>query len=107
MRADYFWLVIGMGAVTYGQRWAPLFFLAGRPLPCWFREWLELIPAAVLSALILPSLVTAGEPRVLALTQPALWVAFPTFLFALRTRSLAGTVALGMGLYWLVGRLCP
>ena len=102
--ADYFILVAGMGLVTYIPRWAPLFFLSQRKLPVWFIEWLDLIPAAILSALLAPILVTAGEPRHLVM-QTELWVALPTFLFALKTRSLGGTVVIGMVLYWLAGKL--
>lgn len=100
--ADYFLLVIGMGAATYLPRWIPLFALARRRLPSWLLDWLDLIPAAVLSALVLPALVTSGDPRCFNLFRPELYAAVPTFLFALKTRSLGGTVVLGMGLYWLL-----
>lgn len=95
-------IIIGMGIVTYLPRWLPLFFLTRYPLPPWVIEWLDLIPAAILSALVLPSVVTAGEPRHLDWVKPDLWVAFPTLIFAIKTRSLAGTVVIGMALYWLV-----
>lgn len=101
---DYMILCLGMGLVTYVPRWMPLFALSQRTLPRWLEEWLDLIPAAILSALILPSLVTAGEPRQLSLWNNDLLVAVPVFLFALRTRSLGGTVVLGMALYWLAGK---
>jgi branched-subunit amino acid transport protein len=97
---DYLILVIGMGLVTFLPRWAPLFILSQRKLPVWFIEWLDLIPAAILSALLIPALVTAGDPRELIL-KTELWVALPTFLFALKTKSLGGTVVVGMFLYWL------
>jgi len=100
---DYFLLCLGMGLVTYVPRWAPLVALSRRSLPRWLEEWLDLIPAAILSALILPALVTAGEPRQLSPWSNDLLVAVPVFLFALRTRSLGGTVVLGMALYWLAG----
>ena len=95
-------IIIGMGVVTYIPRWLPLFFLTRRRLPSWLIDWLDFIPAAILSALILPALVTTGEPRQLVWARPDLWVAIPTLIFALRTRSLAGTVVIGMVLYWLV-----
>jgi len=102
LEMDYLVIVLGMGLVTYLPRWLPLFALSRRTLPGWFLDWLDLIPAAVLSALVLPELVTLGhEPRRLVLLQPNLLVAIPTFLFALKTRSLGGTVVVGMGLYWL------
>jgi branched-subunit amino acid transport protein len=73
-------------------------------LPEWLQQWLDFIPVAVLSALILPALVTTGEPRHLEVFQQALLVSIPTFIFAWRTRSLAGTVIVGMALFWIAGK---
>ncbi|MBU0992292.1 MAG: AzlD domain-containing protein [Proteobacteria bacterium] len=101
---DYFMLILGMGAVTYIPRWFPIFFLSGKTLPGWFVEWLDLIPVTILSAILLPALVTTGTPRVFDIFRPELFIAFPTFLFAMKTRSLGGTVVVGMGLYWLWGK---
>jgi len=105
LKSEYILLVFGMGLVTYLPRWIPLFALARRNLPRWFVEWLDLIPSAILSALLLPALVTAGEPRTINLFQPELWVAVPTFIFALKTKSLGGTVVVGMILFWLAGKI--
>jgi branched-subunit amino acid transport protein len=102
--SEYFILLMGMGAVTFVPRWLPMFFLSGKKLPQWFVDWLDLIPVAILSALLLPALVISGDPRHLEIFQPKLFVAIPTFLFALKTRSLAGTVVVGMGLYWFAER---
>jgi len=101
---QYLYIVLGMGIVTYVPRWLPLVFLSRLRLPEWFEQWLDLIPAAILSALILPILITTGEPRHLDLMRPELLVALPTFLFAVKTRSLAGTVVVGMSLFWLAGK---
>ncbi len=97
---DYIIMVLCMGGVTYIPRMLPLMILSDRKLPDWFAEWLELIPAAILSALIVPSLFTLSSPRVFDLSKPELFAAIPTLLFALRTRSLAGTVIVGMFSYW-------
>ena len=105
MKGDYVLLILGMGIVTYLPRWAPLILLSRRQLPEWLRQWLDFIPVAVLSALILPAVVTTGEPRHLAVFQPALLVSIPVFLFAWKTRSLAGTVIIGMALFWIAGKL--
>lgn len=105
IHADYLYILIGMGLVTYIPRWLPLVFLSRLRLPAWFEEWLDLIPAAILSALILPILITTGEPRHLDLMRPELFVAVPTLLFAVKTRSLAGTVVVGMFLFWLAGKI--
>ena len=105
MESDYIILVFAMGIVTYVPRWAPLFLLTSRRLPDRMIEWLDLIPAAILSALLLPALLLSAEPRQMSLLRPELLVAIPTFLFALKTKSLGGTVVVGMMLYWLSGRI--
>ena len=102
---EYIVLVIGMSLVTYLPRWIPLFVLARRNLPNWLGEWLDLIPAAILSALLLPLLVTTGEPRRIELFQPELLVAVPTLLFAIKTKSLGGTVIFGMFLFWVASKI--
>jgi len=98
---DYLILMLLMGAVTYLPRMLPLVLLSRRQLPAWFAEWLELIPVAILSALLAPTLFAHSNPRVLSLGKPELIAAIPTLLFALKTRSLAGTVVIGMLCYWL------
>jgi len=102
---EYLAVILGMGLVTFLPRWLPLVYLTKRNLPSWLVEWLDLIPAAILSALLLPELVTSGTPRTLDLSRPELLVAMPTFLFAIFTKSLGGTVVIGMLLFWLAGKL--
>ncbi len=99
---DYIIMIAAMGAVTFFPRWMPLFFLTRYNLSGWFVEWLELLPASILAAILIPALVTSGEPRCLDMFRPEMWVAIPTFIFALATRSLGGTVIVGMVLFWLV-----
>jgi len=98
---DYLFLFGGMGLVTYLPRSLPLLYLAHRALPQWLIDWLSLIPVAILSALLAPSLFTDSATRNIELGKPELLVAIPTLLFALKTRSLGGTVLIGMLLYWL------
>ena len=102
---EYIILVVGMSLVTYLPRWIPLFVLAQRSLPNWLVEVLDLIPVAILSALLLPLLVTTGEPRRLEVFRPELLVAIPTFIFAIKTKSLSGTVIFGMLLFWVAGKV--
>lgn len=105
MPDTYVYIIVAMGVVTYIPRWLPLFILTKCTLPGWFKDWLALIPASVLSAILLPALVTTGGPERLDIMRPELWVAVPTFLFALATKSLGGTVVVGMGLFWLSGKI--
>ena len=101
---DYLWLLLGMGIVTYLPRVLPLLVLAQRNLPQGLLDWLGLIPVAILAALLAPGLLVSGVERSLDLGKPELFAAIPTLLFALRTRSLGGSVLLGMALFWLAQR---
>ncbi len=102
---EYVLLLLGMGAVTYLPRLFPLVFLSRRELPRWFRGWLEFIPAAVLGALVLPQLLLSGPSGKVSFLCPHFLAAVPTFIFAWKTASLAGTVIVGMGSFWLLNRL--
>ncbi|MFO7995879.1 MAG: AzlD domain-containing protein [Dehalococcoidia bacterium] len=103
--SKYVIIVLGMGLVTYLTRWIPFLALARRNLPGWLVQGLDLIPVAILSALLMPLLITTDDPRRIELLRPELVVAIPTFLFALKTKSLSGTVVLGMLLFWGIGKV--
>ena len=64
-----------------------------------------MIPVAILSALLAPSLFTEAMPRSFVFGKLELLVAIPTLLFSLKTRSLGGTVLVGMLLYWVGGMI--
>jgi len=102
---DYLLLFAAMGLVTYLPRCLPLIHLAHRRLPKGLVDWLSFVPAAILSALLAPSLLTNATTRSLELGKPEFWVALPTLLFAWKTKSLGGTVIVGMLLYWLAGKV--
>jgi branched-subunit amino acid transport protein len=105
LNRDYLAVVLAMSAVTYLPRWIPLFLLSHRRLPQWLIEWLDMVPVAILGALIFPDLFTSQQPRQLDLLQLKSLVALPTLLFAWKTKSLGGAVLIGMSLYWLAGKL--
>ncbi|PLX87021.1 MAG: AzlD domain-containing protein [Desulfuromonas sp.] len=103
--SDYLFLFGGMGLVTYLPRSLPLLYLAHKKMPQWLIDWLGLIPVAILSALLAPTLLTDAASRSFVFGKPELLVAIPTLIFALKTRSLGCTVLIGMALYWLAGVL--
>lgn len=99
----YLLLFGGMGLVTYSPRALPLLYLAHKKMPQGLVDWLGLIPISILAALLAPLLFCDPQARSLQLDRPELLVAIPTLIFALKTRSLGGTVFVGMLLYWLAG----
>ena len=98
---EYLAVILGMGLVTFLPRWLPLVYLTKRSLPSWLVEWLDFIPAAILSAILLPALVTDSATRAVDFGRPEFIVAIPTFVFAILTKSLGGTVIIGMVLFGL------
>jgi len=58
--------------------------------------WLRYVPAAVLAALLFPSLLANGGHISLGPRNLFLWAALPAALVAYKTRSLVGSVLVGM-----------
>jgi len=98
-----FLTLLGMMAVTYIPRALPVLALSRRALPDTVIRWLGFIPVAVLSAMLLPSLV-APEKALDFSSDIFLWAALPTFLVSWKTRSFVGAVVTGMACVAL-GRL--
>jgi branched-subunit amino acid transport protein len=73
---DYLLLFGGMGLATYLPRALPLLYLAHKKMPQWLIDWLSLIPVAILSALIAPSLLADAATRSFAFGKLELLVAF-------------------------------
>ena len=107
--------ILGMGAVTYLPRLLPLLALTrgreqGRSLPPLLEAWLRHVPAAVLAAMLFPSLWVAEGRANLSADGPLsadnlyLWAAIPTMWIAWKTRSLVGAVLAGVAVVAL-GRL--
>ncbi len=92
-----FLVMVGMLLVTYLPRLLPVLLFSSRDLPPLVVAWLRYVPAAVLSAMLLPSLVLADNQLNLRLSNIFLWAAIPTFFVAWKTKSLFGAVIVGMG----------
>ena len=98
---DYYLLILGMAVVTYIPRMAPLMLLSSRSLNPLLMRWLEMIPPAVLAALLAPGLFLQNGPddaRMLffSLDNVFLLAAIPTCIAGWLMRSFFGTVAVGM-----------
>ncbi len=92
-----FLIITGMALVTYLPRLLPALLLAHRSLHPALTRWLGFIPCAVLAAMLAPSLLVHDNRLSLETDNVFLWAALPTFLVAWRTKSLFGSVAVGMG----------
>jgi branched-subunit amino acid transport protein len=99
-----FLTLLGMFLVTYLPRLLPAWLLASRQLPEIVITWLRYVPAAILAAMLLPSILLKGQQLNIALNNLFLLAMIPTFAVAWKTRSMFAAVITGMGIVAL-GRL--
>ena len=94
-------LILGMAVVTAIPRVLPLVLLSSRPLAAPFLRWLEMIPPAVLAALLASELLLvkteAGATLFFSTDNVFLLAALPTALAGWVTKNFFATVAVGMG----------
>jgi branched-subunit amino acid transport protein len=93
---NIFLMILGMMVVTYLPRLLPVWFLSSRSIPPVLAAWLRYVPVSVMAAMVTPSLVVKEQQIDIGRDNLFLWAAFPTLLVALRTKSLFGSVVVGM-----------
>ena len=98
---EHLLMILGMALVTYIPRAAPLLLLSSRNINPLLMRWLEMVPPAVLAALLAPELLltvsSTGEKSLfLSMDNIFLLAAIPTFAVSWITRNFFGTVACGM-----------
>lgn len=98
---DQVLLILGMALVTYIPRVAPLLLLSSRELNPLFMRWLEMVPPAVLAALLAPELflqTESGGAKLLFVSGENIFLlaAGVTFIVGWLSRNFFLTVAVGM-----------
>lgn len=94
---DYL-LIAAMGLATFLPRFLPLVITTSKAkVDGDLRQFLSYIPAAVLSGLVVPSILAAdGSPVFSAASLPYLFGSLITFTFMLRTRRMVLSAFLGV-----------
>jgi len=91
------WLVMVLaGLATFGTRLSFIYTLDRMRVPGWFQRALRFVPAAVLSAIILPELVTRNSGLDLSWHNPQLLSGILAILVAWRTKNVILTITAGM-----------
>lgn len=97
------WLtVIGAAVVTLAIRASFIVLPPQTRLPAWLLECLKYVGAAVLPALIAPEVLMRDAPAGDTFNWMRIAAALVAMLFALRTRSVFGTLLVGMAVLWLL-----
>ena len=102
MRPEIVLLFAGMAAVTFLPRFLPMALVSRITIPVRVKTFLEYIPVAVLSALVVPA-IFAGSSGGVGFDSKLSISALAVFVFAWKTRNLFGSVLLGMTTYWALG----
>ena len=102
------WIVIlASGALTFGLRWSFIHALGGREIPPTLMRLLRFVPPAVLAALVVPAILRPDGPIDFSLDNHRLIAGAFALVAAAVTRSVFGTLAVGMGVLWIVNYLFP
>ena len=96
--------ILLMALVTYGSRVLPFLLFKGKNVQGFARDFIELVPIALLAALVIPELVTPSGSIVI-IHNPFLWAGVLTFLFARFVPNLFLGIIFGMSVFWGLDRL--
>ncbi|MGX2959950.1 AzlD domain-containing protein [Peribacillus sp. JNUCC 23] len=89
-------VIIGSAIVTFIPRVLPLIVLSKLEIPEWGINWLKHVPVAVMAALLASELLLLDNKVSFQENTLNLLSAIPTLLVAIYTRSLLGTVLVGV-----------
>ena len=93
---------VTIGVATYAIR-SSFFLLSGRlELPKFIKDGLQYIPAAVLTALVVPALVQYGGLVQLSWQNPRLVAGLLAVGVAYKTRNVLLTLVVGMVILWVL-----
>ena len=87
-----------MAAVTFIPRFLPLYILTRLEIPKIVITWLRYVPVAVLSALIIPGILTTDRQLFISTTNVYLLASISAFFIAYRSKNMMLTVTVGMAL---------
>ncbi|WP_260288300.1 AzlD domain-containing protein [Peribacillus aracenensis] len=89
-------VIVGISIVTFIPRVVPLVLLSKMEIPKWGIDWLKHVPVAVMAALLAQELLLSEQVFSIKDNALNLAAAIPAFLVAIFTRSLLGTVMIGV-----------
>ena len=94
--------ILGMTAVTFGARYAPLAVLRRFTMPGPVQRALSFVPPVVLMAIVAPAMLLPAGGRIdLSWRNAYLWAGLASFAIAWRWKTLLLTIVAGMGVFLL------
>lgn len=97
-----FILIFGMFLITFSIRFVMFAFAGKISFPSWLAKSLKFVPPAVLTAIIIPSVVMPNGVVEFNLGNNYLLAAIFSLAIALVTKNLLKTIGLGMGFFLML-----
>jgi len=94
-------VIVVVGVLNYLSRLSFIAFFARRAMPPMLARALKYVPAAMLTALVLP-MVVGAHPGIESLVSPRLIAAVVAGVVGFYTRNTLATMAIGMATLWLL-----
>lgn len=98
-------LIFGLAAGTFLLRSVPIWLHGRVPLPRWAERLLRHVPAAALTALVIPGSLYLKTEGAYHLAPARIVAAVVALLVALRFRNIAATLVAGMVMLWIAQAL--
>ena len=97
MRNEIIFIITGMALVTFATRFSCVALFQKTGMPPWLERWLKHIPTAILTALIVPSLILPKGQIDISFHNHYLLAGIVATLVAYKSRNIIATLLLGMG----------
>jgi len=96
LQTKIYLVIFGLWIINYLPRMLPMVVLSKLRIPETVIRWLSFVPAAVLAAIIAPSVLMPDNRLFLSPQNAYLLAAVPAFAAAFKTKSLVWTLITGM-----------
>ncbi len=102
------WLImIGLAIGTFLIRVSFILLLGKRQVPPLLAKSLRFIPASILSALVVPQILTRNSALQISFTNPQLLAGIVAGVVAWRTKNVLFTILSGMVMLWILQAVLP
>lgn len=102
MRSEVMYIIIGMALVTYFTRIGALALLRFTGVPTWLNRWLKYVPVAILTALIVPSLLLPKGYLDISLNNHYLIAGIAAAFVAYKSHNIIATLGIGMSIMFVL-----
>ncbi len=97
-----FWIIIVVLTVgTFLLRSLPIWLYGRTPMPTWVERLLRYVPAAALTALVVPGSLYIKDAGIYELAPARIVAALAALVVAVRTKNVIATMISGMVVLWV------